>query len=197
LAAGLCVIRGVQAGDEVYGSAVSSASLTVVGMDQTLTFVGPAAVAWGSSVPVSVTSSSGLVVVMQSKTPATCLVTGAVLQGLYPGDCLIESVQTGNSMYRPATLETNLGVVMPAYPAPTRPLSIKVVGDGQVRSDPVGIACGEWCEFRFSRHSRVELLASPAEGKRFLGWSGACTGKKLTCSVKMNAMKSVKARFDR
>lgn len=197
LATGLCVIKGSQAGNDAYQDAESSASLTVVGMDQTLTFVGPAAVTWGSSVPVSVTSSSGLAVVLLSKTPATCLVTGTVLQGLYPGDCLIESMQAGNSMYRPATLETNLGVVMPAYPAPTRPLSVKVVGDGQVRSDPVGIACGEWCEFRFSRHSRVELLASPAEGKRFLGWRGACTGKKLTCSVKMNAMKSVKARFDR
>lgn len=166
-------------------------------MDQTLTFVGPAAVTWGSSVPVSVTSSSGLAVVLLSKTPATCLATGSMLQGLYPGDCLIESMQTGNSICRPATLETNFNVVMPAYPAPTRPLSVKVVGDGQVRSDPVGIACGDWCTLRFSRYSRVELLAIPAEGKRFLGWSGACTGKKLTCSVKINAMKSVKARFER
>ena len=195
LAAGLCVIRGSQAGNDVYSSAVGSASLTVVGMDQTLTFVGPSEVVWGSSLPVSVTSSSGLTVVMQSKTPATCIVTGNVLQGISPGDCLIESVQEGNSIYQAATLKTSLAVVMPIYSAPTRLLRVKVVGGGKVRSDPVGIECGELCEFRFSRHSKVELLASPAEGKRFLGWSGACTGKKLICSVRLNARVSVTARF--
>lgn len=197
LAAGLCVIRGSQAGSDAYRDAESSASLTVVGMDQTLTFVGPLAVVWGSSTLVSVTSSSGLTVVMQSRTPATCLVSGNMLQGLYPGDCLIESVQTGDSSYKPARLETSLPVVMPIYPAPNRLLTVKVVGDGYVRSDPLGIDCGVLCDFWFSRYARVMLVASPAEGRRFLGWTGACTGKKLTCSVKMNARKSVKARFSR
>ena len=195
LAAGLCIIRGFQAGNAAYSSAESSASLTVVRMDQTLTFVGPATVAWGSSAPVAVTSSSELTVVMQSKTPRTCVISGNWLQGIYPGTCLIESVQQGDSSYQPATLGTSLDVVMPVYPAPAPLLVVRVVGAGQVGSDPVGIECGEWCELRFSRNSRVALLASPQADKRFLGWSGACVGKKPTCTVRMNARRSVKARF--
>jgi len=195
LAAGLCVIRGFQEGDAHYSSAESSASLTVDRINQTLTFSGPSAVAWGSSAPVAVTSSSGLTVVMQSRTPSTCIINGNLLQGIYPGQCLIESLQQGDSSYQPATLSTSLDVVMPVYPAPAPFLVVKVVGDGQVTSDPVGIECGQFCELRFSRYARVALSANPQTGKRFLGWSGACTGKKPTCSVRMNARRSVKARF--
>lgn len=67
-------------------------------------------------------------------------------------------------------------------------------GKGQVTSSPTGISCGTTCTHDFPSGSVVKLAAKPSSGSRFTGWSGACTGT-ATCSVTMNAAKSVTATF--
>jgi Divergent InlB B-repeat domain/WD40-like Beta Propeller Repeat len=66
-------------------------------------------------------------------------------------------------------------------------------GVGTVTSSPAGIDCGVDCTEAYDEGTPVTLTASP--GAAFGGWSGACTGPG-TCTVTMDASKSVTATFD-
>ena len=47
----------------------------------------------------------------------------------------------------------------------------------------------------FLKNKSVTLRATPVAGSAFSGWSGACSGTNSTCTVMMNADKSVTATF--
>ena len=75
-------------------------------------------------------------------------------------------------------------------------LSVSVTGSGTVSGG--GISCGNGaagCSANLPVNSAVTLTATPAPGASFTGWTGACTGKAPTCTVTMNAAKSVNANF--
>lgn len=67
-------------------------------------------------------------------------------------------------------------------------------GSGAVTSTPTGISCGSACIATFSDGQWVTLVASPAAGSVFGGWSGACSGAG-TCQVQLSADRSVTATF--
>jgi hypothetical protein len=67
-------------------------------------------------------------------------------------------------------------------------------GSGTVTSSPAGINCGPVCGSSFTKDTVVTLSQSPATGSQFSGWGGACSGSG-TCSVTMDASKSVTATF--
>ena len=73
-------------------------------------------------------------------------------------------------------------------------LTVAKNGSGTVTSNPAGINCGTDCSEAYGAGANVNLTATPASGWQFAGWSGACTGTG-TCSVAMNAAKSVAASF--
>jgi WD40 repeat protein/uncharacterized protein (DUF2141 family) len=68
-------------------------------------------------------------------------------------------------------------------------------GSGKVTSNPAGIDCGTSCSASYVKNDVVVLTATPASGSSFVGWSGACSGT-ATCSVTMDAAKSVTANFN-
>jgi hypothetical protein len=69
-------------------------------------------------------------------------------------------------------------------------------GEGTVKSDPAGIKCGKTCRASFDAGAQVKLIADPAKGSKFGGWSGSgCSGKKPTCKVTMSASRTVDAKF--
>jgi hypothetical protein len=74
-----------------------------------------------------------------------------------------------------------------------------VSGNGTVKG--VGIRCGGRrgsllaCEALFQYGRIVVLRAVPVGHSRFAGWSGFCQGKKLRCSVRVTAPKTVAALF--
>ena len=76
-------------------------------------------------------------------------------------------------------------------------LSVKVDGDGSgsVTSSPAGINCGSDCTETYDAVTGVTLTATPQGGSTFAGWGGACTGNSTTCTLTMNASKSVTATF--
>jgi uncharacterized delta-60 repeat protein len=78
-----------------------------------------------------------------------------------------------------------------------KPLQVTKAGSGAgtVTSNPAGIACGATCSASYPVNQVVVLVAAPAAGSTFLGWSGACSGTGA-CSVTMTAAKSVTATFD-
>jgi hypothetical protein len=71
-------------------------------------------------------------------------------------------------------------------------------GNGEVSSAPSGISCppgSSACpSASFTQGTRVKLIATPASGSVFQGWSGACAGQ--TCEVSMDSDTSVTATFE-
>jgi uncharacterized repeat protein (TIGR02543 family) len=81
----------------------------------------------------------------------------------------------------------------------TRLLSFSKSGNGTVSSSPSGINCGAGCSssfVSFNSGTMVTLSATPDAGYIFNGWSGACTGTVTTCTVSMNANRTVGALFN-
>lgn len=85
-------------------------------------------------------------------------------------------------------------VVTPSAPT-SYALNVSVAGFGTVTSNPSGINCGTDCSETYSTGTNVTLTATPNPGNSFSGWSGACTGSTPSCTVSMNAAKSVAATF--
>jgi thermitase len=80
-------------------------------------------------------------------------------------------------------------------------LTVNKIGTGSVTSQPAGINCGSDCSDVYANGTQVALEAHDGfvNGAEwvFKGWSGACSGQNYTCTVTMNAAKSVTARFNR
>lgn len=68
-------------------------------------------------------------------------------------------------------------------------------GTGLVTSVPTGIDCGPTCAAGFSPGVIVTLTATATNYSTFMGWSGASCSGTGTCSVTMDAAKSVTATF--
>jgi Tol biopolymer transport system component len=74
-------------------------------------------------------------------------------------------------------------------------VTLAVTTQGRGRVTAKGIDCGSDCAATFVSGKSVKLTAKPAAGQRFKKWTGACTGKLLTCTVRMRDSKSVAAIF--
>jgi Divergent InlB B-repeat domain len=75
-------------------------------------------------------------------------------------------------------------------------LTVTVTGPGSVSGG--GIQCGnggKTCSVKETEDSEVTLTATPARNATFTGWDGACSGTDTTCTVTMDAAKSVSAAF--
>ena len=69
---------------------------------------------------------------------------------------------------------------------------------GKITSTPAGVICPSSCALgvaSFSKGQRVSLNATPIPGKKFVRWTGACTGNKPNCAVVMDGNKVVSAVF--
>lgn len=67
-------------------------------------------------------------------------------------------------------------------------------GSGSVASTPAGIACPGDCSEDYEQTVQVDLVATPAPGSYFVGWSGDCTGTGA-CSLAMSVDRGVTATF--
>lgn len=69
-------------------------------------------------------------------------------------------------------------------------------GTGTVRSEPPGIRCGRDCLQRYGPGTEVTLIARPAPGSVFAGWTGAACGTSPRCAITIEENRTVTARFD-
>lgn len=76
-------------------------------------------------------------------------------------------------------------------------LAVKVDGRGRVTSAPSGIACPGRCAAQLFSFGTTLLRAKPAKGWRFLAWSGACRGRKLSCEFELAGNVTARATFVR
>lgn len=78
---------------------------------------------------------------------------------------------------------------------PQVPLTVSMTGKGTVRlTAPSQFDCTSNCTLELDKGVGVSLVAVPAQGARFLGWRGACTGTGA-CNVTMDAATGVTAQF--
>ena len=84
-------------------------------------------------------------------------------------------------------------------PPPNTPLDLSVIlaglQGGSVTSTPNGIDCGSTCNASFNIGTTVTLTANPPSGGQFTGWSGACSGTDMTCTVSEGGSQTVTATF--
>ncbi|GMU46796.1 MAG: hypothetical protein AMXMBFR26_15780 [Porticoccaceae bacterium] len=95
------------------------------------------------------------------------------------------------------TMDANHAVTATfGVPASSYTLSVTRTGSGTVTSSPKGISCGSTCAKTFKTGTSVTLTAKPARKHSFLGWSGACSGTALTCTLQMQGDRAVGATFN-
>lgn len=69
-------------------------------------------------------------------------------------------------------------------------------GTGTISSTPSGLTCaGTTCKGSFARGTTVTLVAKPASGALFGGWSGGCIGTSA-CAAKLDAAVNAMADFE-
>ncbi|CAK0769344.1 exported hypothetical protein [Gammaproteobacteria bacterium] len=88
------------------------------------------------------------------------------------------------------------GLAMDSFRVATLEVSKLGTGSGSVTSDPRGINCGSNCIGSYHYGDTVTLTATAEDGSHFSGWSEACTGTELTCTVDMMAAQKVVATFE-
>jgi len=95
------------------------------------------------------------------------------------------------------TVSVNEHLEIGARFVPAYTLSVATSGKGSVSSDPAGVLCnlGGSCSAKFGQGAVVRLTATPAAGQPFAGWTGACTGLDLTCTVTITGDTKVQANF--
>jgi len=69
-------------------------------------------------------------------------------------------------------------------------------GGGSVSSNPAGISCGADCTEDYDSGTTVTLTAVANTGSAFGAWSGCDSVSGMTCTVSMNAARTVSASFN-
>lgn len=76
----------------------------------------------------------------------------------------------------------------------TYAVTVTVVGDGQVSTSDRAILCPAACSTFVLPHTAVTLTAKNGKGV-FAGWTGACTGLSLTCTITVDSEATTTATF--
>lgn len=99
-------------------------------------------------------------------------------------------------------LSRNIIGLAVAPPPPTEEFTLTVSksgdGLGTVRDDKSKIDCGQACSAKYPKGTSVTLTATPdaVSNATFAGWTG-CTSSTTSCTVTMDADKSVSASFSK
>ncbi len=76
-------------------------------------------------------------------------------------------------------------------------LKLAVAGRGTVRASRLALACPRRCSTLVPSYVPLRLTAKATKGWRFKGWSGACRGRVVACTLPMKADAAARALFVR
>jgi uncharacterized repeat protein (TIGR02543 family) len=104
---------------------------------------------------------------------------------------------SGTSVSCPVYLSSDRSVAASFTAAATNTLTVTVTGGGSVSGGGITCGAGTTCDREEPPNATVTLTESPQSGYAFTGWSGgSCSGTQTTCTVTMDADRSVIATFD-
>ncbi len=95
---------------------------------------------------------------------------------------------------QPGELGDMIGAQMAAANVEVNAVIVAKTGNGSIDSLDKLISCGNKCAATYEAGSQVTLTASPDKAA-FAGWTGACSGNNLTCTVSVNGQTNVGASF--
>ncbi|PYN80930.1 MAG: hypothetical protein DMD96_12750 [Candidatus Rokuibacteriota bacterium] len=122
---------------------------------------------------------------------------GSTFEGWRGGGCAGTGACTV-TLSASTTVFASFGVFRPATFTLTVTVNNAGTGSGTVTSNDGGINnCGTSCSASYDSGTPVTLTARPATGSIFTGWSGCDAVSGTTCTVTMNAARSVTASFAR
>ncbi len=80
----------------------------------------------------------------------------------------------------------------------TKTLLASVLGNGKITSNPAGISCPSDCSENVTPNTNMELTATANVGSSFVRWEEGCSsrGSNLTCTIRMDLSRSVRAVFE-
>lgn len=109
----------------------------------------------------------------------------------WSGDC------TGTSLTCSVTVDEAKNVIA-AFALKSFDLTVARGGNGTgtVTSSPTGILCGADCAESYAINTSVTVTAEPDDDSIFVGWSGACTGQLMTCTINIDKATSITAIFE-
>lgn len=146
------------------------------------------------SSPPGIECGSTCSLTMLETTPVTLVATpreGAVFTGWTGGGC------AGNADCVVRLVGARMTVTATFDEIPRVPLTVTKAGGGSgvVSSSPSGIDCGTDCSELYTQ-TEVLLVARPAVGSTFSGWSGdACVGATGTCALTVSTATTLTATF--
>lgn len=172
----------------------------------TLTALTPStALAGGSGFTLQVDGSSfvtGATVLWNGAGRTTTFVSATQLTAQIPGTDLVAAGTANVTATNPGNATPSNALAFAI--APSHVLTVNKTGaesnKGTVTSSPAGISCAKNCSTAsapFAQGSAVTLTAKAVGNARLGNWSGACSGSATTCTVTMDAAKSVTATFVR
>ncbi|MHB8799711.1 MAG: Ig-like domain-containing protein [Thermoanaerobaculia bacterium] len=164
-------------------SALWPLSITKAGAGQGTVISNPAGISCGGACSASFGQNDVVVLTALAE-------SGSIFAGWSGEDCS----GTGSCTVT-MTQARNVTAAFDADPDIPRSLTVTVVGSGSVSSAPTGVSCPGTCENTFPGLSGVTLTAEPAHGSRFAGWAGGGCSGTGTCTVTMDAAKTVSATF--
>ena len=138
--------------------------------------------------------------------------TGSTVDALSPVESTLDGTFCDYSVYFEAAKGTTYSFAVDGWSASTGPfelrlasyyrLSGKVLGTGwgTIDDPPFGLRCGaQWncvsTSTDYPAGSSVTVTATPGRGSSFDGWGGDCSGLEASCSLRMDAHRSVTATF--
>ncbi|MBX4181401.1 hypothetical protein KW807_00880 [Candidatus Parcubacteria bacterium] len=74
-------------------------------------------------------------------------------------------------------------------------LTTSIAGGSGTITAPGGISCPGTCSATFTQGVGVSVIATPAAGQIFVGWTGACAGQSSGCSLTLDTSKNTAATF--
>jgi hypothetical protein len=176
----------VGAGFVACGAPAMSLTVTKAGTGSGTVTSSPAGINCGTTCTMSVSSCGAVPVVLLTATAAT----GSAFTG-WSGACSGTAPTCSVPLSGATTVNASFTL------ATTYTLNVTRAGTagGTITSNVGGINCGGTCSAVYASGTTVTLIATPAAGGTFGGWSGGCVGT-APCVLTMTANRSVTGTFN-